>query len=120
MVPWLEKDEQDIAFPPGIRFENPDEQREYVKKWLIEDAQLPFFIEWVSKNHPSTDGAPVAKISKIEMSGDENKISDWINQPSSKVAEGIEIIWRKAQEKDDETGILSVEFKFQSNTVSIF
>ena len=85
----------------------------------LEDAQLPFFIEWVSKNHPSTDGAPIAKISKIEMSGDEKKISDWINQPSSKVAKGIEIVWRKAQEKDDENGILSVEFKYQSNTVSI-
>ena len=45
MVPWLEKEEQDIAFPPGIRFENPDEQREYVKKWLIEDAQLPLAAE---------------------------------------------------------------------------
>jgi len=85
----------------------------------LEDAQLPFFIEWVSKNHPSTDGVPIAKISKIEMIGNEEKISDWINQSSSEVAQGIEIVWKKAQGKDDETGILSVEFKFQSNTVSI-
>jgi len=85
----------------------------------LEDAQLPFFIEWVSKNHPSTDGVPIAKISKIEMTGNEEKISDWINQSSSEVAQGIEIVWKKAQGKDDETGILSVEFKFQSNTVSI-
>jgi len=85
----------------------------------LEDAQLPFFIEWVSKNHPSTDGSPIAKISKIEMTGNEEKISDWINKPSSEVAEGIEIVWKKVQGKDDETGILSVEFKFQSKTVSI-
>ena len=85
----------------------------------LEDAQLPFFIEWVSKNHPSTDGVPIAKISKIEMTGNEEKISDWINQSSSEVAQGIEIVWKKAQGKDDKTGILSVEFKFQSNTVSI-
>ena len=85
----------------------------------LEDAQLPFFIEWVSKNHPSTDGSPIAKISKIEMTGNEEKISDWINQPSSEVVEGIEIVWKKAQGKDDETGILSVEFKFQSKIVSI-
>ena len=41
LVPWLPLDEQDIAYPPGVRFNSPDEQREYVKKWLIEDAQLP-------------------------------------------------------------------------------
>lgn len=41
MVPWLQKEDQDIAFPPGIRFKSPDEQREYVQKWLVEDAQLP-------------------------------------------------------------------------------
>ena len=41
MVPWLQKEDQDIAFPPGIRFNTPDEQREYVQKWLVEDAQLP-------------------------------------------------------------------------------
>jgi hypothetical protein len=41
MVPWLPKEDQDMAFPPGLRFSTPDEQREYVQKWLIEDAELP-------------------------------------------------------------------------------
>lgn len=41
MVPWLPKEDQDMAFPPGLRFNTPDEQREYVQKWLIEDAELP-------------------------------------------------------------------------------
>ena len=45
MVPWLPREEQDIAYPPGVRFESPDEQREFVKKWLIEDAQLPLGAE---------------------------------------------------------------------------
>lgn len=45
MVPWLQMEEQDIAFPPGVRFTQPEEQREYVKKWLIEDAQLPLAAE---------------------------------------------------------------------------
>ena len=41
MVPWLKKAEQAIAFPPGVSFEHPDDQREYVKSWLIRDANLP-------------------------------------------------------------------------------
>lgn len=39
-----------IAFPPGIRFSTPDEQREYVKKWLIEDAHLPLAAEKLQIN----------------------------------------------------------------------
>jgi len=41
MVPWLNKDEQHIAFGRNIHFNHPDEQREYVKKWLIKDAHMP-------------------------------------------------------------------------------
>ena len=45
MVPWLQKEEQDLAFPPDIRFDHPDQQKEYVRKWLIEDAHLPIAAE---------------------------------------------------------------------------
>ena len=45
MVPWLPREEQDIAYPPGVRFSSPDEQRAFVKKWLIEDAQIPLGAE---------------------------------------------------------------------------
>lgn len=41
MVPWLNNDEQEIAFPPGLRFKHPDDQKAYVVRWLIEDARLP-------------------------------------------------------------------------------
>ena len=41
MVPWLIREEQNTAFPPGIRFDHPDEQMSYVKKWLIEEAKMP-------------------------------------------------------------------------------
>jgi digalactosyldiacylglycerol synthase len=41
LVPWLKREDQEISYPPGIRFDHPDQQREYVQKWLIEDAHLP-------------------------------------------------------------------------------
>jgi len=37
----------------------------------IENSQLPFFIQWLTTEHPSMDGKVVAEISKIEISGDE-------------------------------------------------
>ena len=45
MVPWLIREEQNTAFPPGIRFDHPDEQKSYVKKWLIEEAKMPIAAE---------------------------------------------------------------------------
>ena len=41
MVPWLKREEQETAFPPGYRFDHPDEQKAFVRKWLVEDAHLP-------------------------------------------------------------------------------
>lgn len=41
MVPWLDHADQEIAYPPGLRFNHPNEQREYVRNWLRHDAHLP-------------------------------------------------------------------------------
>ncbi|RYH05237.1 hypothetical protein EON65_45255 [archaeon] len=40
MVPWLNREEQDIAYPPGMRFNTPEEQKAYVYKWLVKDANM--------------------------------------------------------------------------------
>ena len=31
LIPWLESHEQEFTYPPGIRFEHPDNQKQYVK-----------------------------------------------------------------------------------------
>jgi len=41
MVPWLQPADQDIAYPPNVRFSHPDEQKAYVQKWLREEAKMP-------------------------------------------------------------------------------
>jgi len=32
---------EQIAYPPGVRFDHPYDQEAFVRKWLIEDAHLP-------------------------------------------------------------------------------
>ena len=44
----------------------------------LKDAQLPFFIQWLTTDHPSTDGKSVAKISKIEIAGDKSSLQAWV------------------------------------------
>jgi digalactosyldiacylglycerol synthase len=40
MVPWLKRADQDKAFPPKIRFDHPDEQMNYVRAWLRNEADM--------------------------------------------------------------------------------
>lgn len=41
MVPFLPRDDQDVAFPPGVRFDCPSEQEKHVRDWLVSEARMP-------------------------------------------------------------------------------
>ena len=85
----------------------------------LEDAQIPFFVEWVSNNHPSSDGTPVAKINKIELVGEEKSVLDWINQPISSVFTEIELVWKTPAQVVGGKGLFSVEFNFEDSKILI-
>ena len=75
----------------------------------LEDRQLPFFIEWKSTDHPSSDGKPSAKIVKIEFAGNEKTLQEWLGVDLKEaVGSGIEIEW--VSDADGETGIIAVHF----------
>jgi hypothetical protein len=71
----------------------------------LEDSQLPFFIQWLTKDHPSSENNPLAEIKKIEISGDEATIKD--SEPS-KAFKDVEVVWRNPNDFDGQTGIVSV------------
>lgn len=83
----------------------------------IEDSQLPFFIEWLSSEHPSTDGKAVAEISKIEISGDEQTIESWLGSNPKRAFKDVEVTYRSPAEFEGETGIVSVTISTPSGEV---
>ena len=85
----------------------------------LEDSQLPFFVEWISDNHPSADGTPVAKIDKIELLGEEKFISNWIDQSVSSVFGEVEMVWETPVKKENRNGILSIDFNVQNKIINI-
>ena len=85
----------------------------------LEDSQLPFFIEWKTKEHPSIDEKQVAEIIKIEISGDKNKVKNWLGIEPDHALSGIEIIWIDPEKNDGETGIVSVHFSTQNGLVRL-
>jgi hypothetical protein len=83
---------------------------------VLVDRQLPFFISWESaaEQHPSHGGGDVG-ISRLEISGDAERICQWLGEPLDRPLEGVEITWVD----DTETGILAVWFETPIGAVRI-
>jgi hypothetical protein len=85
----------------------------------LEDAQLPFFIQWLSKEHPSEDGKPHAKIVKIEIAGDVKNIEEYCGCDMSHAVGDIEVVWVDPADNDGENGIVAIHLQTPSGVVRI-
>jgi hypothetical protein len=84
----------------------------------LEDAQLPFFIEWISNSHPSTDGVATAGIKEIVIVGNKKKIVSWTEQTDLEAALGsCNLVINENPQEDN--GITSVEFDVKDQVVTI-
>jgi hypothetical protein len=77
----------------------------------IEDSrEFPFFIQWLTEDHPSKDGNAVAQIDKIIIA-DRNQLSEsWFKDQILGALNGIEIEW-VVSENDETEGIMALQFK---------
>jgi hypothetical protein len=85
----------------------------------LDDSQLPFFIQWLSNDHPSTDGKAVAEIVKIEIAGDEKTIEEWLGSDLSKAFDGVAIEWVDPLTNDDQNGLVAVHLSTPNGVVRL-
>ena len=79
---------------------------------LIDDPQLPYFIEWQTEEcHPACDGGPV-ELASIELNGDAETLGAWL---ASDDAAFSQITWVT----DDEPGIVACGFQTPRGFVRI-
>ena len=78
-------------------------------KDLIDDPQLPFFIQWISplSERPSRSNSDV-RISKIEIAGDLAVVSEWLGEPAQHPLDDIDVEWIDSA---DDAGIVAVTFE---------
>ena len=86
---------------------------------LIQDPQLPFFIEWLVEpgERPSANsiGAGKSRISCIEIAGDPGTVSAWLGEPDTHPLDEIEVRWVAG-----DPGVTAVHFATpQGGTVRI-
>ena len=87
---------------------------------ILEDRQLPYFIEWVENHHPSTDGKAVSKIIKVEIAGDEKTITDWLGSDAAQaLGDNVEVVWLSPADNDGDNGIVAVHLETPSGVVRL-
>ena len=78
-------------------------------KEIADTREFPFFIEWLTEDHPSQDGLPNAEIKKIVIA-DQNELSDsWFKSEILSSMAGISIEWVNPSLNDGQSGIMAIE-----------
>lgn len=79
---------------------------------LLDDPQLPFFVEWRSRDlHPSLPGSEVA-LTSIELNGDPDALWAWLGSPLDL---GVPLSWVES----DERGIVACTFATARGAIRI-
>ena len=86
-------------------------------KEITDSRELPFFIQWLTEDHPSKDGTTVSKIEKIVIS-DKDQLSDsWFKTEILNGLDSVAIDWVDPATQDGEIGIVSVHLSTPSGSV---
>jgi len=88
-------------------------------KEITDSRELPFFIQWLTEDHPSKDGKAVARIDKIEIA-DKNQLSEsWFKKEILSEISPIVIEWVKSDNSETNTGITKITFSVSEKSTEI-
>jgi len=93
--------------------------KQIVVKEIIGAGELPFFIQWLTENHPSKDGNSVAKIVKIIIADDEKLADSWFKDEIESGLKDVEIEWVKPELNDGDKGIVAVELTVNNTKIRL-
>jgi hypothetical protein len=88
-------------------------------KEIIEIREFPFFIQWLTEEHPSNDGLALAQISKIVIADKEKLASSWFKQEILEALGDVEIIWKNPSDFENMSGIVEVHISTTDSIVVI-
>jgi hypothetical protein len=84
---------------------------------IADSHELPFFIQWLTKDHPSQDGKAVASIEKITIA-DKGELSEsWFKDEILAGLAGTSIEWTDPSTNEGENGIVAVHLKTPTGVI---
>jgi hypothetical protein len=77
-------------------------------KEIADTREFPFFIQWLSSEHPSQDGTPLAEIKTLVIA-DGNQLADsWFKEDILASLGDVNIQWMDPTVNDEQTGLVAV------------
>ncbi len=86
-------------------------------KEIADTREFPFFIEWLSSDHPSQDGIPLAEIDKIVIADGDQLADSWFKVEILASLGDVKIEWVNPSTYDDLSGIVAVHLSTPTGTV---
>jgi hypothetical protein len=86
-------------------------------KDILQNSQLPFYVEWISKIHPSNDGVSLAKLSEIVIFGNQESVMSNLIETSK--LESQEVKLKFSETELNFSGIKEIVFEVKGKHVVI-
>jgi hypothetical protein len=77
-------------------------------KEIADTREFPFFIQWLTADHPSQDGTPLAEIEKIVIADKDQLADSWFTGEILDALGNVVIEWIDPLTNDNQTGIVAV------------
>jgi hypothetical protein len=84
---------------------------------IADSPEFPFFIQWLTSDHPSQNGSPLAEIKKIVIADKDQLANSWFKEEILASLGKVKIEWMKPVENDDQSGIVAVYLSTTSGDV---
>ena len=86
-------------------------------KEITDSRELPFFIQWLTADHPSQDGTAVSKIEKIVIADKDQLADSWFKQEILGALAEVTIDWVDPSANDGDNGIVAVHLSTPNGSV---
>jgi hypothetical protein len=88
-------------------------------KEISEARELPFFIEWLTSDHPSKDGTAVSSVEKIIIADSDQLKESWFKVEILDCLQNVEIQWVSPDANDGQDGIVNIVMKTPSGSITL-
>ena len=86
-------------------------------KEITDSREIPFFIQWLTSDHPSQDGTAVSKIEKIVMADTDLLAESWLKSEILGALDNVTIDCVDPSANDGDNGIVAVHLSTPNGSV---
>jgi hypothetical protein len=88
-------------------------------KEIADTREFPFFIQWLSADHPSQDGTPLAEIEKSVIADNDQLADSWFKEEIWASLGDVDIEWVDPATNDGQSGIVTVYLSTPNGLVAL-